>query len=130
MQHRDPFILAKQSAGAASAVGSVRVINSSRAYALTCGGGFYAQSTTLGMLPPGSRERSFQAGMSEANTITKSGHILESDPMPQLAAHCNGGAGAAGKNKAGVGTVIDNRRYFATNSNAVIYEDTAAVATA
>ncbi len=38
------FILAKQSAGAASAIGSMRVINSSElTYALTCGWRFFTR---------------------------------------------------------------------------------------
>jgi type II secretory pathway pseudopilin PulG len=126
------FLLAKQTAGAASAVGSLRVINSSElTYALTCGGGFYAPNlTTLGVLPPGSREPFIPVGMSEANTITKSGYVLQLDavPFPGSPGSCNGVAGgAAGQGyRAGADAVdMDNRRFFATNSNAVIYEDTA-----
>src|SRR5437660_12331778 len=46
---------AKQSAGAASAIGSMRTINSSQlTYALTCGAGFYAPSLSrLGTAPAG-----------------------------------------------------------------------------
>jgi type II secretory pathway pseudopilin PulG len=126
------FILAKQSAGAASAIGSMRVINSSElTYALTCGGGFYAPNlTTLGVLPPGSREPFIPVGMSEANTIIKSGYILqlEAIPYPGSPPSCNGVApGAAGQGyKAGAdANEAGLLRYFATNSNAVIYEDTA-----
>src|SRR6185312_6467637 len=52
------LLLAKQAAGAASAIGSMRAINSAElTYALTCGSGFYAPSlTTLGTAPPGSNE--------------------------------------------------------------------------
>src|SRR5258705_12636835 len=47
------LLLAKQAAGSASAVGSMRAINSSElTYALTCGSGFYAPNlTTLGIAP-------------------------------------------------------------------------------
>jgi type II secretory pathway pseudopilin PulG len=126
------FILAKQTAGAASAVGSMRVINSSElTYALTCGGGFYAPSlTTLGMLPPGSNEPFIPVSMSAADTITKSGYIiqLQAVPFPGSPGSCNGVAGgAAGQGyRAGADAVdLSNFRFFATNSNAVIYEDTA-----
>src|SRR3984893_19526408 len=49
------LLLARQSAGAASAIGSLRAINSAQlTFALTCGGGFYAPSlTTPGMVPVG-----------------------------------------------------------------------------
>src|ERR1700730_16633645 len=52
------LLLAKQAAGSASAIGSMRAINSAQlTYALTCGFGFYAPDlTTLGTAPPGSRE--------------------------------------------------------------------------
>jgi type II secretory pathway pseudopilin PulG len=126
------FILAKQSAGAASAIGSMRVINSSElTYALTCGGGFYAPNLpTLGVLPPGSREPFIPVGMSEANTITKSGYIIQLEAIPYAGSPptCNGLAtGAAGQGyKAGADAIEAGLfRYFATNSNAVIYEDTA-----
>src|SRR5260370_8837725 len=50
------LLLAKQSAGASSAIGSLRAINSAQlTFALTCGGGFYAPSLTpLRTLPVGS----------------------------------------------------------------------------
>src|SRR5262249_1291337 len=50
------LLLACQSAGAASALGSLRSISSAElTFALTCGGGFYAPSLPdLGTPPPGS----------------------------------------------------------------------------
>src|SRR4051812_50156902 len=52
------LLLAKQAAGAASAIGSMRTINSGQlTYALTCGNGFYAPNlSTLGRPPGGSSE--------------------------------------------------------------------------
>ena len=52
------LLLAQQSAGAASAIGSLRAINSGQlVYALTCAAGFYApRLTVLGQPPPGSRD--------------------------------------------------------------------------
>src|SRR5438105_10166601 len=49
------MLMAKQAAYAASAIASMRTINSSQlTFALTCGGGFYAPKlTTLGTPPPG-----------------------------------------------------------------------------
>src|SRR6202051_1590073 len=52
------MLLAKQAAGSASAIGSMRAVNSAQlTYALTCGNGFYAPNlSTLGIAPPGSNE--------------------------------------------------------------------------
>src|SRR5438093_11374794 len=49
---------ARQTAGAASAIGSMRAINSAElTFALTCGAGFYAPNLkTLGTSPPGITE--------------------------------------------------------------------------
>src|SRR5437773_5535833 len=68
------LLLAKQAAGAASAIGSIRSINSAElTYALTCGSGFYAPSlTTLGTPPAGSSEPFIGGGLGSADTITKS----------------------------------------------------------
>src|SRR5437660_8980897 len=62
------LILAKQSAGAASAIGSMRAIGSSQlSYALTCGGGFYAPNlSTLGTAPAGSNEPFIAVGLGSA----------------------------------------------------------------
>src|SRR5262249_44803302 len=59
---------AKQQAGAASAIGSLRAINSAElTYALTCGAGFYADSLTrLGTAPPGSNEPFIGRGLGSA----------------------------------------------------------------
>src|SRR5262245_52643331 len=52
------LLRASQAAGSASAIGSMRAMNSSQlTYALTCGNGFYAPKlTTLGVAPPSSVE--------------------------------------------------------------------------
>src|SRR5476649_1129253 len=78
------LLLAKQSAGAASAVGSMRAINSAElTYALTCGAGFYAPTlTTLGTAPPGSREPFIGGGLGSSDTVTKSGYIIQLTATP------------------------------------------------
>src|SRR5471030_2318654 len=69
------MLLARQSAGAASAIGSMRAINSAElTFALTCGGGFYAPNlTTLGTPPPGSHEAYITANLGSADTVTRAG---------------------------------------------------------
>ena len=71
--------LAKQSAGSASAIGSLRAINSAQlTYALTCGNGFYAPKlSTLGVAPPGTSQP-FLAGGLTAGDAAAGGdlHVL------------------------------------------------------
>jgi type II secretory pathway pseudopilin PulG len=126
------LLSAKQSAGAASAVGSMRAISSAElTFALTCGAGFYAPSlTTLGTAPPGSREAFIGASLAQSDSVTKAGYLIQLEATPFAAAppSCNGlAAGAAGQAyKAGADpTEPTNVRYFATNANAQIFEDTA-----
>jgi type II secretory pathway pseudopilin PulG len=123
---------AKQQAGAASAIGSLRAINSAQlTYALTCGAGFYGDSLTrLGTAPPGSNEPFIGRGLGSANTVTKSGYIIqmEATPYPGAPASCNGAA--AGDDGQGFKAAADPAlptasRFFSTNSNNVIYEHTA-----
>jgi type II secretory pathway pseudopilin PulG len=123
---------AKQSAGAASAIGSMRTINSSQlTYALTCGAGFYAPSLSrLGTAPPASNAAFIGGGLGAADTVTKSGYMIQlsATPFPAAPASCNGAA--AGDDGQGYKAAADPLlptypRFFATNSNTVIFEDTA-----
>ncbi len=125
------LLLAKQFAGAASAVGSMRAINSGQlTYALTCGSGFYAPNlTTLGNAPAGSREPFIGGGLGTADTVTKSGYIIQLSAAPYAGspATCNGlAAGEAGQGfKAGADPAEPgNGRFFGTNANSLIFEAT------
>lgn len=125
------LLLARQAAGSASAIGSMRTINSAElTFALTCGNGFYAPSlTTLGTAPPGSNEPFIAGGLGGANTVTKSGYIirLEAVPFAGAPASCNGlAAGAAGQGFKAAADPAEpvNPRFFATNASALIYEHT------
>src|SRR2546428_13754575 len=64
---------AKAAAGAVSAVGSLRAINSAElTLALTCGNGFYAPSlTTLWTAPPGSHEPLISQGPGQCDPALK-----------------------------------------------------------
>ena len=126
------LFLAKQAAGAASAIASMRVINSAQlTYALTCGSGFYAPSlTTLGTPPAGSREAFISASLGTADTITKSSYIIQmtAAPYPGSPGTCNGlGVGLAGQGfSAGADpTEPSNPRYFGTNASNIVYENIA-----
>jgi Tfp pilus assembly protein PilE len=124
------LLLARQSAGAASALGSLRAISSAElTFALTCGGGFYAPTLPdLGTPPPGSPEAFLSPGMTTGVSVTRSGYVirLEGTPFAQAPASCNGlGAGEPSQAyKAAADPVVpDVPRYFAINSNNQIWED-------
>jgi type II secretory pathway pseudopilin PulG len=128
------LIMAKQSAGAASAIGSMRAIGSAQlSYALTCGGGFYAPNlTTLGTAPPGSPEAFIAAGLASADVIEKAGYTIQmtATPFPVAPPACNGlAAGNAGQAFVAGADPTDpaNTRFFATNANNVIYENNASL---
>jgi type II secretory pathway pseudopilin PulG len=125
------FLLAKQAAGAASAIGSMRAINSAElTYALTCGGGFYAPSlTALGALPPGSRVAFIDPTLGSADIVTHSSYIVQltAEPFAAAPVSCNGiaaGAGGQAFRAAADPNEPNNTRFFATNANAQIFEDT------
>jgi type II secretory pathway pseudopilin PulG len=126
------MMMARQAAGAASAIGSMRAINSSQlTFALTCGGGFYAPDlTTLGTPPPGSPEAFISAGLGSANTVTRAGYIirLTATPFEGAPGTCNGldpgEPGQAYKASADPTGEPINTRYFATNANGQVFEYT------
>jgi len=126
------LLLAKQAAGSASAIGSMRAINSAQlTYALTCGSGFYApRLTTLGKPPLGSPEPFISAGLATGDSVTRSGYgiRMSADAYAGSPATCNGlAAGEAGQGfRAGADPIEPgNARFFATNAGGVIFEDAA-----
>jgi type II secretory pathway pseudopilin PulG len=92
------LLTAQQAAGAASAVGSMRAINSAQlTFALTCGSGFYSPDLpTLGTPPIGQREAFITPGLSSAATINKSGYVIQMTATAFAGAPptCNGLAAA------------------------------------
>jgi type IV pilus assembly protein PilA len=125
---------AKAAADAASAIGSMRAISSAQlTYALSCGGGFYAPNlSTLGTNPPGSNEAFIGAGLGAADTVTKSRYIIQvaATGYGGAPATCNGLAGGrAGQGfKAGADPAAsDNPRFFATNADGLIWEDSSSL---
>lgn len=123
---------ARTTAGAASAIGSLRTINSSQlTFALTCGGGFYAPNlTTLGTAPPGSTEAFISANLGVADKVTRANWIIqmEATPFPGSPSTCNGldpGETGQGFAAAADPAYPPFKRYFATNANGAIWEDNA-----
>src|SRR5436190_17004265 len=93
---------ARQTAGAASAIGSMRAINSAElTFALTCGAGFYAPNLkTLGTSPPGSTEAFITSSLGAANTVLKSAYQIQvaATPFAGAPGSCNNlPAGEAGQ---------------------------------
>lgn len=128
------LLLARQSANAASAIGSMRAVNSAQlTYALTCGNGFYAPSLhVLGTPPPGSNAPYIAGGLGDADTVTKSGYIVQltGTTYGGAPATCNGlAAGEAAQGfKAGADAAEpNNTRFFATNASGTIFEDNASL---
>lgn len=128
------LLLAKQSAGAASAIGSMRTIGSAQlSYALTCNGGFYAPSLTrLATPPPGASQAFITPGLGTSDSVIKSGYAIQMTATPFAGApsSCNGlGAGGAGQAFVAGADPIEptNTRFFATNANNVIYEHTSSL---
>ncbi len=124
------LLLAKQAAGAASAIGSMRVIASSElTFALTCGGGFYAPNlTTLGTPPPGSNEPYLSPDLTASDSVIKSGYNIQLDAAAfgGSPSTCNGlGPGEAGQGFRAAADPTDggNFRFFGINSYGLIYED-------
>jgi type IV pilus assembly protein PilA len=124
------FLQARQTAGAASAIGSMRAINSAQlTFALTCGSGFYAPSLkTLGKAPAGSNEPFIAGGLGSADSVIKSGYQIQlsATAYGDAPSSCNGlaaGEGGQGFRAAADPVEAHNNRYFGTNASNVIYED-------
>jgi type IV pilus assembly protein PilA len=119
---------AKGAAQAASALGSMRLVNSAElSYAISCGLGFYSPDfPSLGAPPPGSTEGYLPAEMSADFSLVKSGYTFSLAGVPLAGAPptCNGGDSAPGY--AIVADPLDATvgipRFFGSNSDGVIYE--------
>jgi type IV pilus assembly protein PilA len=125
---------ARAAADAASAIGSMRAISSAQlTFALSCGGGFYAPNlSTLGTAPAGSNQSFVGGGLGSADTVTKSGYMvqLSAAAFAGAPATCNGlAAGRAGQSfkAAADAAAPENTRFFATNADGLIYEDTSSL---
>ncbi len=124
---------ARGAAQAASALGTIRVVNSAQlSFAISCGLGFYsADLPSLGVAPPGSTEAFLGNELTSGPTVVKSGYILSLAGTPAGGAPgpCNGlGAGTTAPAYAMVADPLDSGggvpRFFGTNSDGVIFEAT------
>jgi type II secretory pathway pseudopilin PulG len=128
------MLQARATAGAASAIGSLRAVNSAQlSYAFTCGSGFYAPSlSVLGTAPAGALEAFISPVLGAADAVTHSGYLIQltGTPFPGSPATCNGlGAGESAQSfKAAADPVEAGAfRFFATNANITIVEDSSSL---
>jgi hypothetical protein len=128
---------ARGAAQAASALGSMRVVNSAElSFAITCGLGFYSPDlVTLGVAPPGTSEGFLPVDMSSGYTFMKSGYSfsLAGTPVTGAPASCNGlPESSASAGYALLGDVLDPTvsmaRFFGTNADGVIFEHSTTLA--
>jgi type II secretory pathway pseudopilin PulG len=127
------MLRARQSASSASALGSLRSINSGQlTYALTCGNGFYAPNLPrLGVAPPGSQEPFLSPNLTTADTVLlKGGYQLtvSGTAFAGAPATCNGlapGEAAQGFRSGADPVDSTNTRFFGSNASGSIYEDVA-----
>lgn len=125
---------ARGAAQSASALGTIRVINSAElSFAISCGLGFYSSDLpSLGVAPAGSAEAFLGDDLTAGPTVIKSGYTisLAGTPAGGAPGPCNGlGAGTTSSAYAAVADPLDPGggipRFFGTNSDGVIYEATA-----
>jgi type II secretory pathway pseudopilin PulG len=126
--------LARQSAGGASAIASLRMINSAQlSFAVTCGRGFYATNlTTLGTRPAADLAAFIPSDLGSANTVSKSGYLIQvaATAVPYSPPSCNGvGAGQLSEAYKAAADALEpsNPRSYATNANGTIWEHTSSL---
>jgi hypothetical protein len=125
---------ARGAAQSASAVGTLRVINSAQlSFAITCGLGFYSPDLpTLAIVPAGSLDGFLPLDLAGGATFIKSGYrfSMAGTSLPAAPATCNGvGAGRSAPAYATVADQLDapagQGRFFGTNADGLIYEHNA-----
>jgi type IV pilus assembly protein PilA len=130
------LLRARMSGNEASAIGSLRAVNSAQStFAASCGSGFYAPSLVRLAAPPtvGGGDGFIGPDLS-TDPSTKSGYTVTNTPGAAAAgapASCNGAAAGtvvgtyfvSASPTAGAGA-----RFFGTNQGGTIYQSTAAVA--
>jgi hypothetical protein len=127
---------ARGAAQTASAVGTVKVVNSAQlSFAITCGLGFYAPDfPSLGVKPPASVDAFLDPEMSAAPTFIKSNYQFSMGVIPIGGAppSCNGVA--AGQMSSGYAVVADpldlggKWKFLGSNADGTLWEHDATFA--
>lgn len=117
-------------AQSASAVGTLRVVNSAQlSFAVTCGSGFYAPDLpTLGVMPPAAVQAFLPPELSGGASFMKSGYsfTMTGTSLPGAPASCNGlAAGLGAPGYVSLADPIDpvgNPHFYGSNADGTIYE--------
>jgi prepilin-type N-terminal cleavage/methylation domain-containing protein len=130
------LLRARQSGNEASAIGSLRAINSAQStYAASCGNGFYSPTlTNLGTAPAGGTAF-VSPDLGTAASVTKSGYTVTMGSSTGVAAtapaSCNGlaaGAVVQGYNATATPTAGGGTRAFGSNTSGTIFQAVSQVA--
>lgn len=124
---------ARGAAQSASALGTMRVVNSAQlSFAITCGLGFYSPDfPTLAITPPGAVDAFLPPELASGPTFVKAGYSfsMAGTSLAGAPATCNGlGPGQSAPGYAAVADQLDaaaQGRFFGTNADGIIYEHTA-----
>jgi hypothetical protein len=127
---------ARGAAQSASAVGTLRVVNSSQlSFAVTCGSGFYSPNfVTLGIAPPNSLTAFLPPELSTGTTFLKQGYSfnMSGTVLAGAPATCNGlplGSSAPGYTLiADPLDPVGNPHFYGTNADGTIYQHSATLA--
>jgi type II secretory pathway pseudopilin PulG len=120
---------AKGAAQSASAIATLRVVNSAQlSFAVTCGSGFYSPTfPTLGVAPVGSPTAFLPAELTSGASFVKSGYnfTMTGTALAGAPASCNGlAAGAASPGYVAIADPLDavaNPRFYGTNAGGTLY---------
>ena len=130
------LLRARGAAQSASALGTVRVINSSQLnFAVTCGSGFYSPTfTLLGVAPPNSPAPFLPPELASGTTFVKQGYnfSMSGTPLGGAPTTCNGGG--MGTSSPGYAVFADpldpisNPHFYGSNADGTIYVHAATLA--
>jgi type II secretory pathway pseudopilin PulG len=123
------LLRAKNVAQSASAIATLRVVNSAQlSFAVTCGSGFYSPTfTRLGVAPPASTSAFLPPELSTGASFVKQGYSFSmvGTALPGAPGSCNGmAAGAAAPGYSASADPLDplgNPHFYATNADGTIY---------
>jgi len=135
------LLRARMSGNEASAIGSLRAINSAEStYASSCGGNGYAQTLEDLALPPAAGQQAFISPDLATTGVVKSGYTVTlaaeagAAVVTLAAATCNGAAGDAMASYHGTTVPVTigstGQRSFATDSRGTIFFDNTGAAIA
>jgi prepilin-type N-terminal cleavage/methylation domain-containing protein len=124
------LLRARMSGNEASAIGSLRAINSAQStFQASCGNGLYAATLlVLGTPPTGGTNAFISPDLGTAATVVKSGYTVTMGGAVGTGTSCNAGALATGyQATAAPVSTSTGTRFFATNTAATIFQSSSAI---